>query len=211
MTGVRGETKPLGFKNNNSYKRFIMNEVSIDTDVTTDADLDLEAALAAVDGDNEGLASDEGEVEEKTSGINFAKAVIRDEHGVVNKTLTFARIEEEYSAWMEANEIDTPLIAAAVAAVFSKLPPAQMAMLDLNGVANRAVEELKVPFGSETRLSNRVKDFVRGESLRFVAASGREGMYHIKRGKKGGVRLNTPAYVEQYRKIQAKKPATSKA
>jgi hypothetical protein len=182
------------------------DEVLVGSDNASEV-LDNEEALLSA-GDDE-ITEDEGSEDkaERGTGINFSKAVVRDKHGVVDEDATFARIRDEYRAWMATNEVETPMLANAVRTVFDKLPPSQKAMIDLNGLASRAVEEMKVPYGAETRLALRVKDFVRGESLRFVGSKGAEGMYHIKRGKDGGVRLNTTAYVTEYRKLQAKKAA----
>lgn len=148
--------------------------------------------------------------EEKGTGINWAKVAVRGQHGAVDKTLTMALLDEELSTHIAENEVDMEEIGSTVATVFTKLTQgvAKKASIDLNGLATRALGLLgDVPYGQETRLSERIKDFVRGESDRFVESNGASGLYHIKRGKDGGVRLNTEMYLKEYRALQAKKAA----
>ncbi len=64
---------------------------------------------------------------------------------------------------------------------------------------------MKVAAGSESKIGEAVKGFIRGESKAFEAGEG--GLYHIARGKLGGVRRVTAEYTEAFRKAQAKKAA----
>lgn len=152
------------------------------------------------------------DTEVQGTGINWENVAVRDAHGAVDKDATLARCDAEIVAHIANNEFDIEEIRGAVAQVFVKLTrggAAQMAMMDLQGVVGRASALLDVPYGAETRIEKRIKDFVRGESKRFEATTGAEGSYHIKRGKHGGVRGNSEMYVKEYRALQAKKAAAS--
>lgn len=156
------------------------------------------------------MANENENVENEGTKINWAKVAVRDAHGAIDKDATLALCDEELTSHI-GNEVDMTEIASSVAQVFTKLTrggEAQKAMIDLDGLATRAFGLLPAaPLGSETLLKKRIMDFVRGESLRFTETNGAEGLYHIKRGKDGGVRLNTPAYVAEFRALQAKKVA----
>jgi hypothetical protein len=150
----------------------------------------------------------------KGTGINWSKVAVRDPHGAIDQEATLALCNEELSAHIAENEVDMGEIGDAVASAFAEVrAKAQKAMIDLNGLASRALNALgtvtSVPFGAETRLQERIKNYVRGESDRFVETKGAEGLYHIKRGKDGGCRLATEAYVKEYRELQAKKAAAA--
>lgn len=154
------------------------------------------------------------ENENKGTGIKWSKVAVRDAHGAIDVEATLALCGEELSS-VVGNEVELNEIATAVKGVFDKLVAsaggkAEKASMELAGVATRALEAIgDVPFGQETEVQDRIKDFVRGESERFVETNGAEGAYHIKRGKDGGVRLNTPAYVTEFRKLQEKKAAAA--
>jgi len=190
--GVRGETKPKGSQNK-TRKRHIM----------------------ADENETNEMGTDETETtEEKGTGINWAKVSVRDAHGAIDAAATLALCNEELTAHVADNEVDMKEIDESVAKVFVKLMTtpggvSQKGLIDLQGLAGRAFNILdndgEVPYGAETRLQERIKDFVRGESETFVKTSGQSGKYHIKRGKDGGVRLNTPAYLKEYMELQAKK------
>lgn len=145
---------------------------------------------------------------EKT-GINFGndKITVRDAHGTVDRAATMERIESELIAWIGTNEIDPEAVKTAVIAVFARFPKADRQSMDLGGLTHKALVELKAPDGSETRIGERIKNFVRGESERFENTQGAEGLCFIKRGKQGGVHMSTPAFVTEYRKGLAKKAA----
>lgn len=162
-----------------------------------------------------------GETEEMTEGtdeqsgiekLNWTKLAVRDAHGAIDSEGTLALVTEAL-AQAVGNEVDLEEIRGAVSTVFTKLlalPGGGSALkgkMDLDGVAGRARELLDVPFGAETMVQLRIKNFIRGESEKFVETNGAEGSCHIKRGKDGGVRVRTDAYVKEYRALQAKKAA----
>jgi hypothetical protein len=150
--------------------------------------------------------------EDKGTGINYGKVVLRDNHGTADPSATMDRINAELVEWIAKNEIDTPRIAAAVSTAIEKFPKAQKAQLDLEGLTKRAMDELKdLPYGAESRIGKRIKDFVRGESDRFEDSRGESGICFIARGKNGGVKLRTEAFVAEYRASLAKKEAAAKA
>lgn len=170
---------------------------------------------------NETVTDDTNETTEETTeetgtGINWAKVSVRDPHGAIDAAATLALCNEELTAHIADNEVDMREIDEAVAKVFVKLVStpngvSQKGLIDLQGLAGRAFNILdnegEVPYGAETRLQDRIKDFVRGESETFVNTKGQAGKYHIKRGKDGGVRLASQAYVKEYLELQAKKAA----
>lgn len=167
--------------------------------------------------EKEDIMANDNTNETTGTGINWGKIALRDTHGSVDKPATLALIDEELTAHIADNEVDMDEIETACETVFEKLRAtggvvAQKAMMDLNELSHRALDLLdNVPYGASTRLQERIKDFVRGESETFVKTDGAEGKYHIKRGKDGGVRLNTPAYLDEYRKLQAAKRAKEAA
>lgn len=143
------------------------------------------------------------------TNVNWAKLAVRDEHGALDITATLLLVEKELSDTAGA-EVSTDTIAEHTAGVFDKLTKSgsiKNASMELSILAQRVVAQLDAPYGTETRLNERVKDYVRGESDRFEATNGSEGLYLIQRGKGGGVRLSTESFVKEYREKQAKKAA----
>jgi hypothetical protein len=158
-------------------------------------------------------------VEEKASGLerlNWTKLAIRNSHGAIDVDATLAYVGEALAEAV-GNEVDLEEIKGAVDGVIAKLlalpsgKTALMGKMDLAEVATRAARTLDAPFGGESMLIERVKEFIRGESDRFVESNGEEGSVHVKRGKDGGVRAATTAYVAEYRALQAKKLAAAEA
>jgi hypothetical protein len=151
-----------------------------------------------------------GDNETTGTGINWAKVAVRDAHGAIDVDSTMELIRDELTD-VAGSEVDTTEIAAAVDAVFAKLTnggQVQKATIDLSGLASRALNLLgDVPFGQESKLTERVKEYVRGESERFVATEGAEGKMVVRKGKSGGVSPSTPKIVEEYRAFLAKKAA----
>ena len=169
------------------------------------ADNEIETTDAIETTEND--TTETSETETKGTGINYSKVVLRNNLGGVDAEATIALIESELLAWIEENEMDTDSIAAAVQAVYDKMPPAKIQMLDLNSLANRATQILNVPVGSDSRVANRVKEYIRGESKRFKESNGEEGAFMLQIGKGGGIFRSSPAVVKQYRERLAKKAA----
>lgn len=149
---------------------------------------------------------------EEGTNINWAKVARRDAHGAIDHDATMTLLDSELVAHMAENEVDMEEVRVAVATIFDKLTnggKALNAMIDLNGLSSRAcmllAESTDVPFGAETRLQERIKNFVRGESDHFVKTNAAEGAYWICRGKLGGVRLATDSCRKDFRALQDKK------
>lgn len=136
----------------------------------------------------------------KGTGINWSRVLERNEHGAADLDATMRKLEDEARTYVATNEIGTDVIRTAVASVYAQFPKTSF---DLGSLTNRVVTEMKVAAGSETKIGEAVKGFIRGESKSFEAGEG--GLYHIARGKLGGVRRVTPEYTELFRKAQAKK------
>lgn len=142
------------------------------------------------------------ETENKLSGMNWGKALERNAHGAGDVEATLIKLRAEMTEYIAKNEMPVARVRDAVATVYTKFP---LVKFDLNSLASRAVTELNAPAGSETKIGESVKSFVRGESESFE--KGGTGKYHIKRGKDGGVRLVTPQYAEEFKKSQTSKAA----
>ncbi|HAM49775.1 MAG TPA: hypothetical protein DCP92_03440 [Nitrospiraceae bacterium] len=136
------------------------------------------------------------------TGINWGRILERDAHGTADLGATMTKLEAEARAYVVANEVPTERIRGAVATVYEQNPKVSF---DLGSLTNRVVTEMKVAAGSESKIGEAVKGFIRGESKAFEAGEG--GLYHIARGKLGGVRRVTAEYTEAFRKAQAKKAA----
>lgn len=151
---------------------------------------------------------------ENKTGINWNKVALRNSHGVMDLGATLKVCEEELSA-MIAADIGSDVIESVTAKYFDKLTQGGKipnAMTDLDGLASGALRYLdEVPAGQDTRIKDRIKDFVRGESKRFTDSNGGEGKYVVVRGKLGGVRISSESFVKEYREMQAKKTASKAA
>jgi hypothetical protein len=153
--------------------------------------------------------------EKLTTGVNWATKAIRGDHGEIDMDATLALCEEEIVASMEG-EIGMDAVAGAVASALNNLTQggvAQKASTDLNGLSVKALGLLgDLPAGVTTSVQNRIKNFIRGESDRFVETNGEEGICYVGRGRGfGGVNVRTTKFVEEYRAAQAKKAAKTAA
>lgn len=162
--------------------------------------------------------SDGTQENDEGTKINWGRVARRDPHGAIDLEATMALLNTELVSHMAENEVDMEAVKEAVAVVFNKLTSdgkALNAMIDLNGLSSRAcmllAESTDVPYGAETQLQERIKDFVRGESDHFVKSNGEEGAYWICRGKRGGVRLGTDACRKDFRALQDKKAKATAA
>jgi len=146
--------------------------------------------------------------EDKGTGINWGRALVRDAHGTADLEATMRKLEAEARSYVVANEVPTERIRAAVISVYEQFPKTSF---DLGSLTNRVVTEMKVAAGSETKIGEAVKGFIRGESkqvdafLRGEAAA--PGLFAIARGKNGGVRPAGAEYLDKARKALAAKNA----
>jgi hypothetical protein len=153
--------------------------------------------------------------ENKSTGTNWGKMAIRDLHGSIDTVATLKLVEDELATHIHS-EVGVDAIAEAVLTALRNLTQdgvAQKASTDLTGLCHKALNLLgDVPAGATTAMLNRIKDFVRGESKRFVSTNGAEGMAFIGRGRGfAGVNVNTPKFVEEYKAAQAKKATAAAA
>lgn len=158
--------------------------------------------------------SEETPEETKPKGIaalKWVRLALRDKHGSVDKLATLAYIEKQLDDVMK-NEVGIDDIANAVKRVFAPLleKSPHNAQLDITTLTTRACNYLSTPDGSDAENINRVKKFARGETERFEATGGAEGIIYVKKGAGGGVRWSTPAFVKEWRALQAKKAAAAK-
>lgn len=197
---------------NSDFENTDNNETMSDEENLVNLDDDLvEGNEGSTDESSENSSNEETPEETKGSGINYSKAVVRNEHGVIDLEATVARFESELSAFA-ATETDTAVIAEAVQTVYKRMPAAQKQMIDMTGLVNRALTVIAsvqdIPYGADAILTKRIKDFVRGESVRFKTSKGEEGKYCIRQGRgMGGVHAATPLFVKEWRASEAKKAA----
>ncbi len=147
---------------------------------------------------------------ENGTGINWSKVAMKDAHGCLDVESTMELVREELAAHA-AEQVDVSEIASAVEKVFARLTNGgaiARATIDLAGLSARALSFLgDVPMTSTTQLTDRIKNYVRGESTRFVDSKGVEGSVWLSRGKLGGCKLATDAVRADYRDFLAKKAA----
>jgi hypothetical protein len=139
------------------------------------------------------------------TGINWARVAVRDGHGSVDAAATMARLEEELTKHIAENEIDLGEIAGAVSRVLADLTKngqALKASMALNDLSLRALSLLG---STESRLQKRILEFAHGESERFVASRGADGLLMIRSGRHGGVHVSTPTFVKEYNEALTKK------
>jgi hypothetical protein len=144
------------------------------------------------------------------TGINWGKIAskvegLRNAHGTVNQDALFELCKAEIAEHCNNNEIAKDVLKTAVDSVFNKLPPADMKLIDMNGVITGALRALNTPDTDATRVGTAIRKFLRGESDRFEATNGAEGFYHVKLGSGGGVRPSTAKYIADYKKRLADK------
>ena len=148
--------------------------------------------------------------EKNGTGINWNRVALRDDHGSIDLDATLALCTDEINLHIEA-EVSSDDLAGAVTAALSHLTQggvAQKASTDLNGLSVKALSLLgDIPAGATTMVQERIKDFIRGESRRFVESNGANGLCFLGRGRGRGVNVSTAKFVEEYRAAQAKKTA----
>ena len=146
--------------------------------------------------------------ENKTTGINWSKVMVRNAHGAADPVATLVKLETELAEHIGQTEISPDLVSEAVASAFAKMPAATNKTLDMGTLAMRAIAELNATGIVESKVAERVKAYVRGESDLFKKTLGAEGLYVIRTGRdQGGVAVSTPDVVKRYRETQAAKAA----
>ena len=138
------------------------------------------------------------------SGITWGRVLVRDAHGAADLEATLRMLEVEGRTYIANNEIPLEQIKEAVASVFEQNPKTQF---DLGSLTNRTLMAMNVAAGSETKVGELIKGFVRAESKAFEAD--RSGLYHVSRGKNGGCRRVSAEYTAAYNKAQAAKAAAA--
>jgi hypothetical protein len=101
------------------------------------------------------------------------------------------------------------VIDAAVKTVYEKMGAAKNKTLDLASLTFRAINVMNIEGASESKLGERVKNFLRGETKAFEESNGEQGRYVIQRGPGRGVQLVTTEFVKTYREAKAKKAAAA--
>lgn len=124
------------------------------------------------------MSKETTEKAEKKTGINYARIItenkLRNADGTADRARVLAFISADFAKWCEVNEMGTPEIADAVKAVFAKYPEAKIQM---NALVTKAQEILNTPPEACNRVADRIRLFVRGAA----------DLYHVKKGKEGGV------------------------
>jgi hypothetical protein len=139
------------------------------------------------------------------SGVKWNKVALLVENGVVNVDATMAMLRAELVAYLASTVEDTAGIAEAVESVFARMPNAESKLIDFNGLALKAFGSMTVATGKETKMLENIKAYVRAESKVFEATGGEAGKYWIVKGAGGGVRQSSPATIEKFKTLQAKK------
>jgi hypothetical protein len=134
----------------------------------------------------------------------FASFVEYGEDKLPNKQATLDKIAQAYDQWA-AEEITFYQIKATVAEIFSRFPKEELRpMFSFTGLISTSINILSPPKGSETRLANRIKDFIHSESELFVKSRGDKGHYYVHRGNNGGVYLANTDFINDWRTKQNK-------
>jgi hypothetical protein len=116
---------------------------------------------------------------EKKYVVNFGKFAETDENGALDDVATFAKFEDEYTAWKTANAANHEMIATAIADVFNELT-AEGGRLSIQtaSLVVRVLGKLgdKVPVSQTQKMTECIHDFIDTSSV-----------YVTEKGKFGGV------------------------
>jgi hypothetical protein len=139
------------------------------------------------------------------SGVKWNKVELLVENGVVNVDATMAMLRAELVAYLASTVEDTAGIAEAVESVFARMPNAESKLIDLNSLALKAFGSMTVASGKETKMLESIKNYIRSESRLFESTDGEAGKLWVVKGAGGGVRQSSPATIEKYKTLKAKK------
>jgi hypothetical protein len=139
------------------------------------------------------------------SGVKWNKVALLVENGTVNVDSTMTMLRAELVAYLASSVEDTAGIAEAVDSVFARMPQAESKLIDLNSLALKAFGSMTIASGKETKMLENIKNYIRAESKVFEATGGEAGRVWIVRGANGGVRNSTPATIEKFKALKAKK------
>ena len=143
--------------------------------------------------------------EQNGSGVNWSKVRFATANGSIDLSATLAELEIEARAYLDGIKVDTTAIAQAVSAVFNRMPAADNKFMEIEELALQALANMPDDPNSSSKVLKDIKNYLRAESDRFVATNGAEGQVWVKVGRNGGVWLSTPATVQRFCELQAKK------
>lgn len=142
--------------------------------------------------------------EKNGTGINWSRVRFVVENGEPNVEATLAAIALEMNEFLSSNVVDTTAIAEAIDSVFARMGEAENKLVEIETLALRALGSMP-NVDDESKMLKSIKNYLRAESEKFVASSGAEGKYWVRVGRRGGCRLSTPATVEAFKALQARK------
>jgi broad specificity polyphosphatase/5'/3'-nucleotidase SurE len=132
---------------------------------------------------------------DKVYNLKFGSYVVRDAAGVVDQLATEEKFQTELASWLENVEAQTVLISAAVHQVFDTHKGAN---INMPALVSLAMAGMNVNLANYTELSEKVHEFVQ---------AGKDTVWHIAKGKGGGVRKIADMSAEELAKVAEAKAA----